>query len=65
MKMYSGYGYNDFAICFDCKGDVIRDYFLNYGVHNRNLTMTPGSAEIEIHNNHGKRGLARDAHGGW
>ncbi len=30
MKHYSYYGYNDFILALGYKGDVIRDYFLNY-----------------------------------
>ena len=30
MKIYSYYGYNDFIICLGYKGEMIKDYFLNY-----------------------------------
>jgi len=30
MKYYSHFGHNDFILCLGWKGDVIKDYFLNY-----------------------------------
>lgn len=56
MKMYSHYGYKDFVICLGYKGDIIRDYFLNYEIHNCDFTVTLGSREVEVHNNHEEDG---------
>jgi glucose-1-phosphate cytidylyltransferase len=56
MKIYSHYGYNDFVLCLGYKGDVIRDYFLNYEKRNRDLTVTLGSGELEVHGNHSEDG---------
>ena len=33
MKIYSHYGFNDFIICLGYKGNVIKDYFINYHRH--------------------------------
>ena len=30
MKIYSHYGFNEFVICCGYKGNVIKEYFLNY-----------------------------------
>lgn len=30
MNIYSHYGFNDFIICLGYKGEVIKDYFINY-----------------------------------
>jgi len=30
MKLYGHHGFNDFAICLGYKGEVIKDYFVNY-----------------------------------
>ena len=38
MKTLSTQGINEFIICVGYKGDVIRDYFLNY--YNRNTDFT-------------------------
>ena len=43
MKTYAHYGHNEFVICLGYKGDVIRDYFLNYEVRHRAVTVTLGS----------------------
>lgn len=39
MKMYSSYGINDFVICLGYKGFKIKEYFLNYGLHNVDITV--------------------------
>ena len=56
MKMYAHYGHTDFVICLGYKGDVIRDYFLNYEVRHRDVTVTLGSRELDIHGPHGEGG---------
>lgn len=30
MKHYSAYGFNDFVLCLGYKGDLIKEYFMNY-----------------------------------
>ncbi len=45
MKYFSAYGFNDFIICLGYKGDLIRDYFLNYHTRNTNLSLNLGSPE--------------------
>ncbi len=49
MKIYSTYGFKDFVLCLGFKGDVIRNYFLNYDVLNSDITIQLGTKEIEIH----------------
>jgi glucose-1-phosphate cytidylyltransferase len=56
MKTYSCYGHNEFIICLGYKGDVIRDYFLNYETHNRDFTVTLGEGGREIHGEHNENG---------
>lgn len=56
MKIYAHYGHTDFVICLGYKGDVIRDYFVNYENRNRDFTVTLGSNQIEIHNDHDEKG---------
>lgn len=50
MKAYAHYGHTDFIVCLGYKGDVIRDYFLNYEIRNRDFTVTLGTQRVEIHN---------------
>jgi len=49
MKMYEQYGYSEFIICLGYKGYVIKEYFMNYFLHNSNLTIDLGSNKAEFH----------------
>jgi len=49
MKIYSHYGFNDFIICLGYKGYVIKEYFMNYFLHNADLTIDVASNKTEIH----------------
>ena len=42
MKIYEFYGFNEFIICLGYKGEVIKDYFLNY-FKNSSVYFTVGS----------------------
>jgi glucose-1-phosphate cytidylyltransferase len=42
MKSYMYYGFNDFIICLGYKGEMIKEYFLNYEAFNSDLTITFG-----------------------
>jgi glucose-1-phosphate cytidylyltransferase len=50
MKHYSFYGYNDFILALGYKGDVIRDYFINYYKYNRDFTVDLSSGDLKIEN---------------
>lgn len=39
MKIYSHYGYNDFVICLGYKGYLIKEYFMNYFLHNSDVEI--------------------------
>lgn len=39
MKIYSCYGFNDFILCLGYKGNMIKEYFLNYEAMNNNFTI--------------------------
>lgn len=49
MKMYSRYGFNEFIICLGYKGYVIKEYFVNYFLHNSDITIELGNNKVEIH----------------
>ena len=49
MKMYSHYGYNDFIICLGYKGYIIKEYFMNYFLHNSDITIDIGKNSVEVH----------------
>ena len=39
MKQYAHYGYNDFIICTGYKGEVIKDYFMNFYIYQSDITL--------------------------
>lgn len=49
MKIYSHYGFNDFIICLGYKGYVIKEYFMNYFLHNSDITIDLADNKMEIH----------------
>ena len=51
MKMYSSFGFNDFIVCLGYKGYVIKEYFINYFLHNADLTVDLNDNNVQFHNN--------------
>src|SRR5215210_5191714 len=49
MKIYSHYGFNDFIICLGYKGYVIKEYFMNYFLHNSDITIDVAKNKMEVH----------------
>ena len=49
MKSYASYGYNDFIICLGYKGYMIKEYFLNYFIHNADVTVNLENNQVEVH----------------
>ena len=47
MKIYSHYGFNDFIICLGYKGYMIKEYFMNYFLHNSDITIDVGSNKLK------------------
>ncbi|MDP9266252.1 MAG: glucose-1-phosphate cytidylyltransferase [Chloroflexota bacterium] len=47
MKLYSHFGILDFILCLGYKGDIIRDYFLNYGTMNSDVLVHVGARRVE------------------
>ncbi len=50
MKTYACYGFSEFIIALGYKGEMIKDYFLNYYYRSQNLTVNLRNGEIKIHN---------------
>jgi glucose-1-phosphate cytidylyltransferase len=48
MKMYSHYGFNDFVICLGYKGYVIKEYFMNYYLHNSDIAIDLADNRMEV-----------------
>jgi len=49
MKIYSHYGLNDFIICLGYKGYVIKEYFVNYFLHQSDVTIDLKKNTMEVH----------------
>jgi len=51
MKHYAHYGFKDFILALGYKGNIIRDYFLNYYTYNSDITVSLGErGKINYHN---------------
>lgn len=49
MKIYAAYGFKEFVVALGYKGELIKDYFLNYRHLARSLTVDLGSGDLSIH----------------
>lgn len=50
MKVYEQQGFNEFIICLGYKGYVIKEYFMNYFLHNSDITIELKDNKMQIHN---------------
>jgi glucose-1-phosphate cytidylyltransferase len=48
MKIYSHYGFNDFIICLGYKGYIIKEYFMNYFLHNSDIKIDLENNDMEV-----------------
>jgi glucose-1-phosphate cytidylyltransferase len=56
MKIYAFYGFTDFVLCIGYKGEMIKEYFLNYEAMNNDFTIRLGrSNQIDFHSNHSEK----------
>ena len=49
MQMYAFYGFSEFLVALGYKGEVIKDYFLNFYARNADITVRLGEGKNEIH----------------
>lgn len=49
MNIYAAYGFKEFVIALGFKGELIKDYFLNYHLRARSLTVQLKTGEATIH----------------
>jgi glucose-1-phosphate cytidylyltransferase len=49
MKNYAAFGFREFVIALGYKGEIIKDYFVNYKLRSRNLTVSLATGEITVH----------------
>jgi glucose-1-phosphate cytidylyltransferase len=48
MDHYARYGFKRFVLCLGYKGEMIKDYFLNYHAHNNDFTVHLGGAAPRV-----------------
>ncbi|MFY0628599.1 MAG: glucose-1-phosphate cytidylyltransferase [Reichenbachiella sp.] len=49
MKLYAHYGFDEFIICLGYKGYMIKEYFMNYFVHNADITVDLSTNSTTFH----------------
>jgi glucose-1-phosphate cytidylyltransferase len=49
MNIYASYGYKEFVLALGYKGELIKDYFLNYHYRARSLTVKLDTGDIVLH----------------
>lgn len=51
MKIYAHYGFNEFILTLGYKGNMIKEYFLNWRTFVNDFTLNTAHNQIEFHNN--------------
>jgi len=54
MQIYAAYGFKEFVIALGYKGEIIKDYFVNYHYRSRSLTVGLRDGEVAIHQRDGE-----------
>jgi glucose-1-phosphate cytidylyltransferase len=49
MKLYEKFGHNEFVVCLGYRGYVIKEYFMNYYMHNADVTIDLLKNKYEVH----------------
>lgn len=53
MKLYAHYGFRDFILCLGYRGNMIKEYFLNYEAMNNDFTICLGkTSSLHFNNQH-------------
>lgn len=50
MKIYAHYGFNEFVLALGYKGEMIKDYFLNWRAFSSDFTLNTKTHETTFHN---------------
>ncbi len=53
MYMYASHGFNEFVVALGYKGEVVKDYFMNFYAVNNDLSIDLKSGEVTVH--HGRQ----------
>lgn len=54
MKMYSHHGIDDFVVCCGYRGEMLKEYFLDYGRLQADITIDIKSDAVEVHRRNGE-----------
>ena len=54
MNIYAFYGFKEFVIALGYKGEIIKDYFLNYHYRSHDLTVDLKSGNVKLHDGGGE-----------
>lgn len=54
MKLFSAHKLNDFVLCLGYRGDMIKEYFLNYETSNSDLTVDLRKSQAIVYNSRHK-----------
>lgn len=49
MKIFETQGFNEFVVCLGYKGYMIKEYFLNYCLHNSDVTVDLENNSFDVH----------------
>ena len=49
MKIYAAHGVKEFVVCLGYKGEVIKDFFLNYRSRQGSISVELGTGEVRMH----------------
>jgi glucose-1-phosphate cytidylyltransferase len=59
MKTYAHYGFREFVLCLGYRGNIIKDYFLNYEAMNNDFSICLGhKSQIRYHGLHAEQGFS-------
>lgn len=50
MKIFAKYDHNEFIVALGYKGEVIKDYFLNYYYWRSDISLHLGNGNVDVHN---------------
>ena len=51
MKHYSQHGINDFIICCEYKGELLKEYFSNFGIYSSDITIDLKKNKLNYYKN--------------
>jgi glucose-1-phosphate cytidylyltransferase len=54
MNIYAAYGFKEFVVALGYKGEIIKDYFINYRYWSRSLTVSLFSGDVAVHQGDGE-----------